>query len=274
MTMRAYAAARVRAGGRRLLLSVAVCAALFSAILPAAYGRPASASEAALQPWLVNELSEASADDRLRVFVHAEDASHLDVAKNAILDNGLRPVTTWDRIGVAVGVGTPEQIWALAATDGVVYVEGDQPLEYKLDTSHQATRGDVARSTFTDGDGNPIDGRGVSVAVIDSGIDGIHPMFQWPEGSGREGSKGTRNMENVCVLGDLDGAFTDTCLVDEPTNNTDTNSVGGHGTHVAGIAAGVDVTPSDGRELSGAAPGAELIGISTGNALVLFGTNV
>lgn len=175
---------------------------------------------------------------------------------------------------MAVGIGTPEQIRAVAATDGVVYVEGDMPLEYRLDTSHEATRGDLARQTFTDGEGNPIDGRGVSIAVIDSGIDGSHPIFQWPEDSGQQGSKVARNMENVCVLGDLNGEFTDSCLVDEPTNNTDTNSAGGHGTHVAGIAAGVDVTTSDGRELHGAAPGSTLVGISTGNALVLFGTNV
>ncbi|MBA3309544.1 MAG: S8 family serine peptidase [Nocardioidaceae bacterium] len=183
-------------------------------------------------------------------------------------------MTTWDAIGVAVGVGTPEQIRAVAATEGIEYVEGDQRLEYTLDTSHQATRGDVARETFTDAQGRPIDGSGTSIAVVDSGIDGTHPMFQWPESSGKEGSKVTRNLENVCLLGDFDGQFTGACLVDEPTNNTDTNSAGGHGTHVAGIAAGVDVTLPDGRQLHGAAPGAELVGISTGNALVLFGTNV
>ena len=207
------------------------------------------------------------------MFVHAADATLLD-ATSAIADNGLTLVTTWDRIGVAVGVGTPEQIRAVAATDDVDYVEGDQPVEYKLDTSHQATRGDVARATYTGADGNPLDGSGVSVAVIDSGIDGVHPMFQWPEGSGNSGSKVARNMENVCVVGDADGAITDNCMVDEPTNNTDTNSGGGHGTHVAGIVAGVDVTTTDGRELHGAAPGSTLIGISTGSALVLFGTNV
>ncbi len=234
----------------------------------------AAADHPVIQPWLSTQLATAASGDLLRVFVHAQDASQLSVAKDAIRDNGLEPVTTWDAIGVAVGVGTPEQIRAVAATEGIEYVEGDQRLEYTLDTSHQATRGDVARETFTDAQGRPIDGSGTSIAVVDSGIDGTHPMFQWPESSGKEGSKVTRNLENVCLLGDFDGQFTGACLVDEPTNNTDTNSAGGHGTHVAGIAAGVDVTLPDGRQLHGAAPGAELVGISTGNALVLFGTNV
>ncbi|WP_162830276.1 S8 family serine peptidase [Amycolatopsis palatopharyngis] len=227
-----------------------------------------------LQPWLSTKLAGSAPGELVRVFVHAEDAAHLVDAKEAILGNGLEPVTTWAAIGVAVGVGTPEQIRAVAATDGVQYVEGDRRLEYTLDTSHEATRGDVARKTFTDGAGREIDGSGTSIAVVDSGIDGTHPMFQWPEGAAKEGSKVARNLENVCALGDFDGQFNANCLVDEPTNNTDTNSAGGHGTHVAGIAAGVDVTLPDGREMHGAAPGAELVGISTGNALVLFGTNV
>lgn len=236
-------------------------------------GASAQTSSAEIQPWLRDRFAQADPTERLRVFVHARDAAHLEDATSAILDSGLTPVTTWDRIGVAVGIGTPEQIRAVAASEGVTYVEGDQPLEYTLDTSHKATRGAEARATFTDAAGNPLDGRGTSIAIIDSGIDGTHPMFQWPEGSGQEGSKVARNVENVCVAGNLDGTFTNECMADDPTNNTDTNSAGGHGTHVAGIAAGVDVATTDGRQLHGAAPGAHLIGLSTGATIVLFSSN-
>jgi serine protease AprX len=55
--------------------------------------------------------------------------------------------------------------------------------------------------------------------------------------------------------------------------DSDTISVGGHGTHVAGTAAGQAVTTRDGRELSGAAPGAELISLSVGAGLALLDAN-
>ncbi len=80
-----------------------------------------------------------------------------------------------------------------------------------------------------------------------------------------------RNLKSLC----LDEASTDTgCVVDvAPNLDTDTLSVGGHGTHVSGIAAGNPVTLSDGTEVSGAAPGARIVSISTGAVLFIIGAN-
>jgi subtilisin family serine protease len=112
----------------------------------------------------------------------------------------------------------------------------------------------------------------VSIAVVDSGIDGTHPMFD--EGGT---SKVVRNLKLACpYLNECAGevgeprneAFVDVTALG---NDSDTLSIGGHGTHVAAIAAGVDVVTGDGRELYGAAPGAKLVGLSVGQTLSMYG---
>ena len=73
-----------------------------------------------------------------------------------------------------------------AAQPGVTYVEGGaQPIEFFQETSNTATRGAEAASTLTGADGTPLTGKGVSVAVIDSGVDPTHPYFKEADGSSR-----------------------------------------------------------------------------------------
>ena len=57
------------------------------------------------------------------------------------------------------------------------------------------------------------------------------------------------------------------------TVDTDTLSVGGHGTHVNGIVAGNPVTLTGGKQLQGAAPGAKLVSLSTGAGLFIIGAD-
>jgi serine protease AprX len=92
------------------------------------------------------------------------------------------------------------------------------------------------------------DGRGVNVAVVDSGIDGLHPDLE------------NRVVANFKMVGDQAVECPGAC-------NSDIT--GGHGTHVAGIVAG-DGTFSSGY-YRGMAPGAGLVGYSTGEGpSVLF----
>ncbi len=112
------------------------------------------------------------------------------------------------------------------------------------------------------------DGSGVTIAVVDSGIDASHPDLE------------NRVIRNVRVYSP---EYLDILGINEPTgiswpaepalvlpfddlpyNNTDTI---GHGTHVAGIAAGEGV--GDGS-LVGVAPGADVVGYSTGEILFIF----
>jgi len=132
----------------------------------------AARSTGVMAPGLRNQLKTADPAAQLLVFVHA--GGDLAVASRALALAGLEPVSTWDSIGVAVGAGTPAELRAVTKAPGVTYVEGDQPLAYTMQTSHIATRGRQTRTYgpfLTATGASQIDGRGVSVAVIDSGID-------------------------------------------------------------------------------------------------------
>ena len=243
-------------------------AALMIVIAPAwANFSPAAAQ---MDPHLTAQL--ATGADRLVVFVHAADAADAD---QAVKEAGLSKLQAFERVGVVAAVGSPAQINRAARIPSVSYLEADRPVRLHLETSHQATRGDAAYNGFTEGSSTsaPLDGSGVSIAIIDEGIDGTHPMFQ----QGGQ-SKVVKNLKLAChsilvACTGPQGNANDDMFIDvtDSTNDSDTISAGGHGTHVAGIAAGVPVNTSNGHSLRGAAPGAKLVGISIGAGLSIYG---
>lgn len=101
----------------------------------------------------------------------------------------------------------------------VTYVEGNQPIEMTMATSNVATRGEEARNTLSGADGTSLDGKGVSVAVIDSGVDPSHPFLQNADGT----SAVLKNLKMVC-----EPLTESACApVDAGQLNTDLLSVGG-----------------------------------------------
>lgn len=227
---------------------------------------PASAEPALvpLSPSLAGQLLSA-VSGQIPVMVHG---ATLADAQRAVTATGMRRVTSFNKIGVVVASATKQQIEAARTQPGVTYLEGDQPLAVHAvpttqvptrSTSLLATRGLEAQQTLTGANGAALDGAGVTVAIIDSGIDPTHPAFA--------GGKVVRSLKSVC----LDESNTATnCIVDMPRSvDTDTLSLGGHGSHVASIAAGRSVTLNDGSKVSGAAPGASIVSLSTGAAVVI-----
>jgi serine protease AprX len=99
-----------------------------------------------------------------------------------------------------------------------------------------------------------VTGKGVTVAVVDSGVDFTHPDLA------------PAMVANIKVTPVGDGG-------PEPIEglpNTDTSS--GHGTHVAGDVAGRGT--ASGGTYKGAAPGASLVGIGTGEGLTVHSRGV
>ena len=246
----------------RRATALSVAALLVSPVLASA-ATPDQQSAPRFQPWLEQHLTEVAAGTPLRVMVRA---TSIDAAVAATQAAGLTVQQQWPLVDIAVGLGTPAQVRALRDRREVIYVEGDTPLSYSLDTAHQATRSDEALQTYSDATGAQVDGAGVTIAIIDSGIDGTHPFFA------QDGvSKVVQNRKNACGIDlAIDPTLSEACFVSAP--DTDTISGGGHGTHVAGIAAGVAVTTAvpAGRKLRGSAPGAKLVGLSVGAAIGLL----
>ncbi len=152
--------------------------------------------------------------------------------------------------------GTKESITHLSHYDRVFWIEYNSELKYYLDVSTstinatdtwqrimKASQG--AEILDTSGVPVPIDGSGVTIVVADTGIDATHPDLDYQE-------KVVRNLKK-----DVNDPFTP--WIEMP--NTDT--LFGHGTHCAGIAAGNGDASAGQRK--GVAPGATLIGLGIGD---------
>ncbi|MGQ0535663.1 MAG: S8 family serine peptidase, partial [Methanobacteriota archaeon] len=135
---------------------------------------------------------------------------------------------------LATVAASPDEARWLSSRPYVVRIDPDRPAILHLDRSVPLLRvGAAAPPSVVSGDGT-----GVTVAVLDSGIDPTHPDL-----AGRVAA-------NVRFLG---GRWVDSAL--DPD---------GHGTHIAGIVGG-DGTASGGR-YRGVAPGVRFVGMDFGSA--------
>lgn len=246
-------------GHRRVSLSLLAAVAIAAGLVTTHPARALDTSgPAPVDRAVVRAAGRTSA--LVHVTAGASLAGGLDAARSAGLETG----TVYDPIEVFVAYGTAEELTTLARHTSIERVEANAPIEVLTSSSHQATRGqELLDGDVTLPDGTTIDGSGVGVAVVDSGVDGTHPDL-----AGRMGG----NVEIVCpapqfVAHGLAGGFTECRGPKEavPLEDTDTPSAGGHGTHVAGIVAGTG--SASGGTYHGAAPGATLYGVGIGTAL-------
>lgn len=164
-------------------------------------------------------------------------------------------------IGGIASVEAPAgALTALARVPGVISVKPARTYRPILDISTAEIGSDLAASAYAG------TGRGVLVAVIDTGVDFRHPDFLQPDGSSRvlaawdqsDPGGGGFNCGPGFTFGrcwrkpeldaDLSGGA--------PAGLRDTY---GHGTHVTGIAAGRDASGGPGAAYAGVAPEADLL---------------
>ncbi len=203
-------------------------------------------------------------------FVHAHPGA-LHSAVGAARAAGVTVAQRYEAIQVFHALGTAASFRALALSPAIEWIESNKPIHFFTDSSHAATRSDdVYRGT----EAVPgLDGSGVGVAVIDTGVDGTLPALRPALDRGA-------NFKILCPIPgavirlatvSMSACPTDTVTV--PMEDTDTIAMGGHGTHVAGIIAGAETTvvPTDTSKppisVRGAAPGAALYGVGAGAAL-------
>jgi serine protease AprX len=126
-----------------------------------------------------------------------------------------------------------------------------------------ASRASTARLQLVDRAGRPVDGRGTSIAVIDTGIDPSHPAFALPDGR----SKVVRSLSVVpCIVQQaVDSELS--CVTDVPNGIPTDAGQGGHGTFASAVAVGNPMTLPDETHVGGAAPGARIVMLSATTAL-------
>jgi len=241
---------------RAVLAAVAVVMALGAVLIGAgAAPQSARAGEAAtvsepLRAWL----STAAATDTFDTIVTFDSREGL-----ATLDSLGVKSTKLSQLPMAFARLTADQVRQLAAAPEVRSLWHDQQMELYLDESvslikaDQVAAGTGLRTSYT--------GLGVSVAVLDTGVDGLHPDL--PAGSKVEGYANAGNPD----LFDR-GEYEPALLVPAATGDTY-----GHGTHVASTIAGLGVGAT-GEDGDGDGDADRFVGVAPGAKIYSFKTDV
>lgn len=170
-------------------------------------------------------------------------------------------VMTFRNLSMLVALATPAQIASIAGLGGVesIYANRQEPL--LLRESTQSIRADPVWA-------GGVTGKGVGIAILDSGINGLNADVSYP----------SKTVKNVKFTLNFAYLTEDTTTLPRPggelyvDNLPNTDNTGGHGTHVAGIAAGNG--GSSFGAYRGVAPGANLIGLSAGETLLVVYASV
>jgi subtilisin family serine protease len=266
---------------------LAACITLVAALYP--FGMISAATSAVMKPDLIKAMAEHDQETPFGAIVHFNKAS-IEQRSAILARHGLTLSRDWTRHTDAVFATGPVAAFESVATDpGVYYIEQNRELRYSDDTDTWATNVRVLHESVGGGpytlDGKAINGEGVIVAIVDSGINGKHADF---------GDRIVANYHILCATPGLSSTTTGKCFANDVLgpivpndvvvvpipNDQNSDLTGGHGTHVAGITAG-DGTESTGPyadgvapgvrgTYTGVAPGASLIGYGAGEALLIL----
>jgi serine protease AprX len=242
------------------MISFLIIIVLFLSIMGGSAKAPQTVDFDVISWGLKNKLSEVGINHELDVIVQMKEP--IDSRIMSIFSAlGFETLQKFSAINGIRLIGPKSAIHDLSLYDSVKWIENNHKIHYYQEvstTTINATR--VWDNVVLSPDGtelDKIDGTGVTVAVVDTGIDATHPDLDY-------GEKTIMNLKSDF------GLYEDGVWKDMP--NTDNGY--GHGTHCAGTIAGNGDASAGARR--GVAPGASLIGLGTGDALlfnVLGGLN-
>ncbi|MBA3806041.1 MAG: S8 family serine peptidase, partial [Acidobacteria bacterium] len=234
-----------------------------SITLPVPYGLVASTRADAqrglqsIDPELAILLGDPTDDSNINaVIVYHEQPTDADIADLQRI--GVLGGTRYNVLPMIAMTAKRAEIIEISHLSNVRSIYGNRTLKSTADTRRAVTGVDRVRrdaDLTQKNEGMPLTGRGATVAVLDTGLDGTHSDLAG------------RVVQNV-KLADTQSigvGFNHPVYV-EGLQNTD--QVYGHGTFVAGLIAGSGL--QSGGKYAGVAPNARLLGLSAGDLTLSF----
>jgi serine protease AprX len=232
-----------------------------------------------LDPELGVRLRAAPSDAQFGVILTFHGARITDAEVAAVQGLGITTGIRMTNFPIMAVNATPPQIQQMVAWTTLRSIYLNAPIQSYLHQSKPLIGVDRLRKdaelTRQNG-GLPVSGKGVTIAINDTGVDGSHPDLKFDLLNRSAG----QTIQNVLVNpNDKDGLIVRSDTLGNPLKgilpmsyvedviNSDTN--GGHGTHCASIAAGTGI--GSGGLYSGVAPGAQIVGLSSGGGLFILG---
>ncbi len=204
---------------------------------------------------LLNRLTDDSNVDAVVVYHQLPNDSDIaDLQRLGVLGG-----TRYRALPMIAVSATKAQIAAISHLSSVRSIYGNRTFQWNLEPAARNLTGiervrrnaDLTRSNR----GLPVSGRGVTVAVLDTGVDGTH------------GDLAGRVVQNL-KLADTQSVGVGFNYPVAAPSLPNTDQAYGHGTFVAGIIAGNG--QQSGGKYAGVAPGANVLGLSAGDASLLF----
>ena len=232
-----------------------------------------------LDPQLRARLTTAKATDLFGVVLTFKGERVTDAQVAQVVALGVSGGYRMRSLPVIAVNATPAQVMKLAGWDSLRSIYLNAPVQLYdhqsnplIGTERLRNDIDVTRANR----GTPVSGRGVTVSINDTGVDGTHQDLTYNltnPAAGKTVQNVIMNMsdkDGLIVRSDmlgnvLAGILPPSYLENQP--NSDTH--GGHGTHCASITAGSGL--ASGGLYAGVAPGAKVVGLGSGAGLFIVG---
>ncbi|NDW22798.1 S8 family serine peptidase [Alteromonas hispanica] len=209
---------------------------------------------------LANNLSQAPLELHQVIVTFDNEGPATESQLNAIHALGITGGVSMRSLPVVGVLATKAQVEALYKRDDVISVWNNDPLVLE---NHESTQITGVQKLRADRDirlnGVPVSGKGIGVVVNDSGVDGTHGDLEFPN----------HVVQNVLAQVNL-ASFSGILPITYQEDVSNTDILGGHGTHVAGTVGG-NGAQSSGLH-AGVAPGADIIGYGSGAGLFILDT--